>query len=136
MALAARVLLIEDHPDLVDLYQLKLQLEGYRVAVARNGKAGLALATSLVPDVILLDLNLPEIAGLELLARLRAKETTSSIPVVVITEDDSPEHMEAAERLGAWAYMIKARTLPRRLAEVVAAALDQPKLEAGTSQAS
>jgi DNA-binding response OmpR family regulator len=136
MTIAARVLLIEDHPDIADLYQLKLQLEGYRVAIARTGDEGLSLATSLLPDVILLDLNLPGLEGLELLAHLRAKDATNAIPVVVITEDDSPEHVAAAQRLGASAYMIKARMLPKRLAEVVAAALVQPKLDAGSSKAS
>ncbi|HLB75661.1 MAG TPA: response regulator [Candidatus Dormibacteraeota bacterium] len=125
MILAARVLLIEDHPDIADLYQLKLQLEGYRVAVARTGDVGLALANSLLPDLILLDLHLPGMDGLDLLARLRAQDDTRGTPVVVITEDENPDLMTAAEELGTSGYMIKARTLPKRLAEVVSAALTQ-----------
>jgi two-component system response regulator AdeR len=123
MAIQARVLLIEDHPDIADLYQLKLQLEGYRVAVARTGGAGLELANSLLPDLILLDLHLPGIDGLDLLARLRAQNETHGTPVVIVTEDDNPELMSAAEELGTSGYVIKALTLPKRLAEVVSTAL-------------
>ena len=50
MALQPRILMVEDHPDVADLYQLKLQLEGYRVAVAADGASGLELASSLRPD--------------------------------------------------------------------------------------
>jgi CheY-like chemotaxis protein len=125
MAIQARVLLIEDHADVADLYQLKLQLEGYRVAVARTGGAGLALANSLLPDLILLDLHLPGIDGLDVLARLRAQDETRATPVVIATEDDNPALMSAAEELGTSGYVIKALTLPKRLAEVVSTALAQ-----------
>jgi CheY-like chemotaxis protein len=139
MILAARVLLIEDHPDIADLYQLKLQLEGYRVAVARTGDVGLALANSLLPDLILLDLHLPGMDGLDLLARLRAQDDTRGTPVVVITEDENPDLMTAAEELGTSGYIIKALTLPKRLAEVVSSALtqrDRPATLGASRQAS
>jgi CheY-like chemotaxis protein len=139
MAIQARVLLIEDHADVADLYQLKLQLEGYRVAVARTGGAGLALANSLLPDLILLDLHLPGIDGLDLLARLRAQDETRATPVVIVTEDDNPALMSAAEELGTSGYVIKALTLPKRLAEVVSTALaqkDRAQTRAADRQAS
>ena len=60
-----RVLMIEDHPDIADLYQLKFQLEGYRVDVAADGVSGLAMARSLKPDVTLLDVHLPYLDGLK-----------------------------------------------------------------------
>src|SRR5438309_248759 len=78
-----RVLMVEDHPDIADLYQLKLQLEGYRVAVASNGMTGLKLARDLKPDVILLDVHVPVLDGLQLLAALRADEETRDVLVVV-----------------------------------------------------
>jgi len=76
MAPQPRVLMVEDHPDVADLYQLKLQLEGYRVAVASDGAAGLQLARSLKPDLIVLDIHVPQLDGLQLLAALREDETT------------------------------------------------------------
>jgi len=114
-----RVLMVEDHPDIAELYQLKLQLEGYRVAVAANGRAGLELARTLKPDVLLLDIHVPQLDGLELLAALRDDETTRDQLVVVFTEDDNPELIREAERLHAAAYLLKARLLPRLLSQTI-----------------
>ncbi|MDQ6711635.1 MAG: response regulator [Candidatus Dormibacteraeota bacterium] len=114
-----RVLMVEDHPDIADLYQLKLQLEGYRVAVASDGAAGLKLARSLKPDLILLDIHVPHLDGLQLLAALREDEATDSMPVVICSDDDDPLMMKEAQRLGAAAYLVKANLLPSRLSDTV-----------------
>ena len=127
MPASGHVLLIEDHPDVADLYELKLRLEGYRVAVARDGLAGLELASSLRPDLILLDVHLPKLHGLEMLASLREQESTKDIPVVIFSEDDSPRLMEEAARLNVSAYLLKARVLPSRLAQVVGNVLKERK---------
>ena len=114
-----RVLMVEDHPDIADLYQLKLQLEGYRVAVASNGMTGLQLARELKPDVVLLDVHVPVLDGLQLLAALRADEETRDIVVVVCSEDDSPQLIQEARRLQAAAYLVKARLLPSGLSQKI-----------------
>src|SRR2546428_12138937 len=114
-----RVLMVEDHPDIADLYQLKLQLEGYRVAVPSNGMAGLRLARDLKPDFILLDVHVPMLDGLQLLAALRADEETRDILVVICSEDDNPQLIREAERLQAAAYLIKGRLLPSGLSQKI-----------------
>jgi len=85
MATQPRVLMVEYHPDIADLYELKLQLEGYRVAVAADGVSGLELARTLKPDVTLLDVHLPYLGGLQLLAALRDDEATRDLLVVVFS---------------------------------------------------
>jgi CheY-like chemotaxis protein len=125
MPLQPRVLMVEDHPDIADLYQLKLQLEGYRVAVASDGEAALSMARSLMPDLILLDIHMPLLDGLQVLAALRDDETTDGVPVVVCSEDDSPQLMKEARRLGAVAYLVKANLLPSRLSQTVGDVLVQ-----------
>jgi CheY-like chemotaxis protein len=120
-----RVLMVEDHPDIADLYELKLQLEGYRVAVASDGAVGLSMARSLIPDLILLDIHMPLLDGLQVLAALRDDETTDGVPVVVCSEDDSPQLIKEARRLGAVAYLVKANLLPSRLSQTVAEVLSQ-----------
>jgi CheY-like chemotaxis protein len=114
-----RVLMVEDHPDIADLYQLKLQLDGYRVAVASNGAAGLRLARSLTPDLILLDVHVPQLDGLQVLAALREDEAIDDVPVVVFSEDDNPQLIKEAQRLGAAAYLVKAHLLPSRLSQTI-----------------
>jgi CheY-like chemotaxis protein len=111
--------MIEDHPDIADLYQLKLQLEGYRVAVAADGVSGLEMARSLMPDVTLLDVHLPYLDGLKLLSALREDEATRDLLVVVFSEDDNPTLVEEAKRLSAAAYLVKANLLPSRLSQTV-----------------
>lgn len=115
-----RVLMVEDHPDIADLYQLKLQLEGYRVAVASDGVAGLRMARSLLPDVTLLDIHVPQLDGLQVLAALREDKATQDLLVVVCSEDDNPQLIKEAQRLGAAAYLVKANLLPSRLSRTVA----------------
>lgn len=120
-----RVLMVEDHPDIADLYQLKLQLDGYRVAVASDGAAGLRLARSFLPDLILLDIHMPQLDGLQVLTALREDEATDDVPVVICSEDDSPQLIKEAHRLGAAAYLVKANLLPSRLSQMVADVLGQ-----------
>src|SRR5213082_3155052 len=114
-----RVLMVEDHPDIADLYQLKLQLEGYRVAVASNGMTGLKLARELKPYVVLLDVHVPVLDGLQLLAALRADDETRDTLVVVCSEDDNPQLIQEARRLEAAAYLVKARLLPSGLSQKI-----------------
>jgi len=120
-----RVLMVEDHPDIADLYQLKLQLDGYRVAVASDGVAGLGLARSLMPDLILLDIHVPHLDGLQVLAALREDKATDELPVIVCSEDDNPQLIKEANRLGAVAYLVKANLLPSRLSKTVGDVLGQ-----------
>jgi CheY-like chemotaxis protein len=114
-----RVLMVEDHPDIADLYQLKLQLEGYRVAVAADGDTGLRLARSLKPDLILLDIHVPQLDGLQLLAALRDDAATRDQLVVICSEDDDPELIREAQRLSAAAYLVKGNLLPSGLSRTV-----------------
>lgn len=120
MAPQPRVLMVEDHPDIADLYQLKLQLEGYSVAVATDGVAGLQMARSMLPDVTLLDIHVPQLDGLQVLAALRQDSATQDLPVIVCSEDDNPQLIKEAQRLGAAAYLVKANLLPAHLSQTVA----------------
>src|SRR5947207_10932735 len=120
-----RVLMVEDHPDIADLYQLQLQLDRYRVAVASDGAAGLRLARSLTPDLLLLDIHVPQLDGLQVLAALREDEATGEVPVVICSEDDNPQLIKEAQRLGAAAYLVKAHLLPSHLSQAVSDVLGQ-----------
>ena len=120
MAPQPRVLMVEDHPDIADLYQLKLQLEGYSVAVATDGLSGLQMARSMLPDVTLLDIHVPQLDGLQVLAALREDSATQDLPVIVCSEDDNPQLIKEAQRLGAAAYLVKANLLPAHLSQTVA----------------
>jgi DNA-binding response OmpR family regulator len=125
MAPQSRVLMVEDHPDVADLYQLKLQLDGYRVAVAPDGAVGLRLARSLMPDLVLLDVHVPQLDGLQMLAALREDDATRDMLVVICSDDDDPELIKEAQRLSAKAYLVKANLLPSRLSWTIGEVLRQ-----------
>ena len=111
------VLLVEDDPSVLEMYRLKLELDGYRVNTALDGEAGLKKASDLRPDIIFLDIRLPKMDGLEVLRKLRAQEKTREIPVIILSNYDEEDLVARGLRLGAHEYLIKARTTPTSLSE-------------------
>lgn len=142
MAVHPRILMVEDHAEIAELFQLKLQLDGYRVAVASNGLSGLEMARDLLPDIVLLDVHLPRLDGLQLLSALRDDASTRDLLVVVFSEDDDPALVREAERLNAASYLLKSHLLPSRLSRTIAELLSNRRTGArrndigGVSQAS
>jgi two-component system response regulator VicR len=82
---AARVLCIDDEKEIIDLIRLILLRKGYEVAGAIGGEEGLAKARSWKPDLVLLDLMMPDMDGWEVFHRIRADETLAEVPVIVVT---------------------------------------------------
>jgi two-component system response regulator VicR len=82
---AARILCIDDEKEIIDLIRLILMRKGYEVAGAIGGEEGLAKAHSWKPDLVLLDLMMPDMDGWEVFHRIRADETLAEVPVIVVT---------------------------------------------------
>lgn len=101
------LLLIEDHAPLRRNLGDMLTLEGHRVITAANGPDGLRLAREQRPDLILCDIMLPGMDGLEILARLRADTATRAVPFVFLTAKGSPPEIRAGMNLGADDYLPK-----------------------------
>lgn len=111
------VLLVEDDPAVLDMYRLKLELDGYRVNTAPDGEEGLKRATESLPDIIFLDIRLPKMDGFEVLRRLRAQPSTRDIPVIILSNYGEEDLVSRGLKLGAHEYLIKARTTPSSLSE-------------------
>ena len=101
------VLVVEDDPDIVELLRYNLEREGYVVHVAQDGEKGLAEARRRKPDVVLLDLMLPEVDGLEVCRRLRAAEETVRVPVIMLTAKGEETDMVLGLEMGADDYVTK-----------------------------
>lgn len=80
-----RIVYIEDDPDMIDLVSLILKSKGFTVQGANGGREGLDLITNDPPDLILLDLMMPDIDGWEVYHQIKANEVSSQIPVIIIT---------------------------------------------------
>lgn len=108
------VLYIEDNPVNVMLMQAMLaRLEGVRVLVATRAQQGLSLASEQRPDLVLLDIQLPEMDGFEVLKRLRAHETTGDIPVIAVSANAMQSDIEAGRAAGFVDYLTKPIELDR-----------------------
>jgi len=112
-----KILLVEDDPLLIDIYTTKLQDAGFLVAVATNGQIALELFEKDKPDLILLDIVLPNTNGWEVLKQI--KEASSTTKVVILSNLGQKEEIEKGIRLGADKYLIKANYTPSEVVEEI-----------------
>jgi len=115
------VLIVEDSSDLRSLFARVLQRRGFRVYEASNGREALACLLEVKPEVIVTDVMMPEMDGIELIRHLRSRPSTAEIPVVVMTAAESDEVKREARRLGAadvLAKPLEPRTLLERVNDV------------------
>jgi CheY-like chemotaxis protein len=103
----ARILLVEDEPNIQRLISYALQTRGHDVSVAQDGSEGLLVARTQKPDLILLDMVMPEMSGIEVLVALKGDSSLKSIPVLIVTASAQKEEAEKAIELGAADYLIK-----------------------------
>lgn len=109
------ILLIEDDPMLTELYQVKLEMEGFQATVATDGESGLKQSKKLKPDLILLDIMLPKLNGFAVLKELKANRGTAAIPVIVLTNlggEKADNDKKLALSLGASQFLVKTFHLP------------------------
>ncbi|HVW20683.1 MAG TPA: hybrid sensor histidine kinase/response regulator [Opitutaceae bacterium] len=115
---ASKILVIDDQPINVQLLKRKLEREGLRVAAAYNGREGLDAIKQDKPDLILLDVMMPDMDGIEVCQRLQASEETRSIPVIFITARTTKESKLEGLAVGAVDYITKPIDLDETLARV------------------
>ena len=122
-----KVLVIEDEALLIDLYEAKLLQDGYKVLKAENGLLGFELAKDEQPDLILLDILMPEIDGFETLRRLKNNQETKNIPVIIFSNLSQHEEVEEGLKLGASDFIIKTSITPTELSSKVKEYLEKFK---------
>lgn len=110
-----KVLIIEDDALIAKVYATRLQSEKHQVLLAEDGQRGLALAQKELPQAILLDLMMPKISGLQVLAALKKEAQTAKIPVIVYSNLGREKEISQAKRLGAAAFITKANATPQQV---------------------
>ncbi|MBI4022319.1 MAG: response regulator [Candidatus Andersenbacteria bacterium] len=115
----AKLLLVEDDSLLIRLYQNRFTKDGHEVVAARDGEEGLVLIEREQPDLVLLDIMMPKLSGLEMLERIKANPATRSVPVVILSNVSGEAEQERALELGAVAYIVKSANDPGRVAAKV-----------------
>ncbi len=119
-----KIVIVDDQPVLASIYRSKFAAEGFHVDVATDGEAALEVIQRVRPDLVLLDLMLPKINGIEVLKRLRAHESFKTLPIVVFSSSAQPKIVEAAWGAGASMVLSKSSTSPKQLVESAIAALE------------
>jgi CheY-like chemotaxis protein len=113
-----KVLIIEDHPETVEVMETIMKPLGVEVLIAYDGIRGGKLAVSGKPDLILLDIMMPEMNGFEVCRRLKADPETAKIPIVIVSVRSSEDSLENGKKCGADEYITKPFE-PKKLLEVV-----------------
>lgn len=113
-----KILLVENHPDNIEILRMGLEFLGYTVTVAVDGKEAVEMAASELPDLIVMDILLPKVTGLEAVSRIRSNPKTKSIPILAATALAMPGDMEKCLASGCDAYIAKPFT-PKQLAAAI-----------------
>lgn len=133
-AKAAHVLLIEDDWTIADMYRLQLEYDGYRVTVAANAESGIQAIASGQPDIILLDLLLPDRSGFEVLVEIN-KTFAKHPPIVILSNYGEPSMIEQGMSLGAVEYLVKSRVTPESVSRSIPDWIGQGRSGGGSTPA-
>jgi len=114
-----KILLVEDDNLISSMYKTKFQADGFEVIIAIDGAVALELAKKEKPDIIMLDIILPQLDGFTVLEELKKNATTKSIPVIMLTNLGTTEDKLKGEQLGAADYLVKANFTPAQISQKI-----------------
>jgi DNA-binding response OmpR family regulator len=118
-----KIAIIEDDPVINQMYRMKFEADGFEVQIADNGKRGVELVQGFLPDIILLDLQMPHMGGAEALEHIRAHDWGKKVPVIILTNLGEEEAPKSLRDLGIHSYIVKADLTPRQVVSRVKEAL-------------
>lgn len=125
--MSTKIAIIEDDSVIRQMYRIKFESEGFDVQVADNGRDGVALVDHMKPNLILLDLHMPEMNGDEALGLIRQTDWGKDIPVIILTNLGEEESPKALKGLKIHSYIVKADFTPRQVVARVKAVLEETK---------
>lgn len=114
-----KVAIIEDDLAIAQMYRIKFESEGYQVESAENGVLGLELCKTMLPDIVLLDLMMPEMSGDIMLQKLRETDWGKNMKVIILTNMGEQEAPDVLKSLNVLGFIVKADMTPRQVAELV-----------------
>lgn len=112
-----KVLIVEDDPILLKIYHKKFEIEGFQVETATDGEEGLQKVKSTMPNIVLMDIMLPKMNGIEAMEKAKADPQTANIPFLVLTNLSTSADADTAMKKGAAGFLVKSSVTP---AQVVA----------------
>ena len=110
-----KIAIIEDDQTISQMYRMKFEADGFEVQLADNGKRGVAVVESFKPDLILLDMQMPEMSGDEALVQIRSHDWGKDLPVIILTNMGQEESPQVLEKLNVSSYIVKADLTPSQV---------------------
>lgn len=114
-----KILIVEDDTFIRDIYQTKFNQESFEVIMAENGIIALEKIEQLIPDVILLDVVMPYMDGIEVLRLMKDNKVLENVPIVMLTNISEKEKIDEGMRIGASDYLIKSHFTPSEVVHKV-----------------
>jgi DNA-binding response OmpR family regulator len=114
-----KILVVEDDPMISSMYKTKFEVDGFEVFTADNGATALELVKKEKPDIVMLDIILPQLDGFSVLEQIKQDKTTKNIPVIMLTNLSTDEDREKGEKMGALDYLVKASLTPGQISEKI-----------------
>jgi CheY-like chemotaxis protein len=114
-----KVLLVEDDNNLKEIFQMRLQAEGYNIVTAADGEEGLVISLKEKPDLIIADIMMPKLSGFEMVENMRASPEMKDVKVIMMTALGQAEDQARGEKLGVVKYLVKSQVTLEDLARVV-----------------
>ncbi len=119
LKIMTKILVVEDDSFVIDIYHTKLSQEGYEVIEARNGIEAMKKLEEVRPDLILLDIIMPYMDGMEVLRKIKKDEKLKTIPIILLTNLSQKEEINEGLGLGASDYLIKSHFTPSEVLEKI-----------------
>lgn len=119
-----KIAIIEDDPVISQMYRMKFESDGFEVQLANNGARGVDLVKAFTPDIILMDLQMPEMDGATALGQIRKNDWGKDVPVIILTNLGEEEAPKSIRDLGIHSYIVKAELTPRQVVQRVKQALN------------
>ena len=110
-----KIAIIEDDAVISQMYRMKFEADGFDVQVADNGRSGVEMVQTFTPDLLLLDLQMPEMNGDEALRKIRSQPWGASIPVIILTNTGIEESPKSLKELDIHSYIVKAELTPSQV---------------------
>jgi len=105
-----KVLIVEDDPFIRDITTIKLTEHGYAITALHNGETALASLALDVPDVVLLDLDLPDMSGFDIISAIKKSDVLKNVFIIIFSNTDNPDARKKAEEVGVHTFFVKATT--------------------------
>lgn len=121
----AKILLIEDDPTLVEMYEIKFRISHMKMLVATGGYQGLDMVKKEKPDLVLLDIKMDDLDGFEVLKRMKSDPSMKHIPVYLLTNMGEKQSADKGKELGAERYIMKAKVTPQEVIDIVSKRLTE-----------